>query len=178
MKAARIATAAVLVIAALVPELRRYGAERRLRTLTTAFRVAATAREATQRARLLEAVAAGTAGLDRALPADARPLVLAGSAHLVARQPDAALAAYRRALDAGERAETDLNIARALALLGRTEAAEAALLRALWVNPTLVGALPQHERVLWRRRLHELRRELRAGRLPAPPPAPEWPEAG
>jgi tetratricopeptide (TPR) repeat protein len=171
MRASLVVVAAIVLAAALVPEVRRYHAERELRRLTTAFHVAVT--QAAD-GRLLGSVAGGAAVVDEALAPDARALILAGSAHLVARQAAAALALYRRAFERGERAEIDLNAGRALALLGRTDAADAAVLRAVWVNPTLIDVLPRATRASWRRRVQRLRHELRAGRLAAPPPAPEW----
>ena len=171
MRAALIVVAAIVLAAALVPEVRRYRAERELRRLTTAFHVAVTQGP---EGRLLGSVASGAAAVDEALAPDARALILAGSAHLVARQAAAALALYRRAFERGERAEIDLNAGRALALLGRTDAADAAVLRAVWVNPTLIDVLPRATRASWRRRVQRLRHELRAGRLATPPPAPEW----
>jgi hypothetical protein len=175
VRPALLVAAAIVLVAALVPEARRYRAERELRRLTTAFHVVATrAAGAPEAARLLDGVAGGAVVVDEALAPDARALILAGSAHLVARRAPSALAFYRRAFERGERAEIDLNAGRALALLGRVDAADAAVLRALWVNPTLVDVLPRRDRASWRRRLQHLRRDLRAGRLAAPPSAPDW----
>jgi hypothetical protein len=171
MRSAVVATAALALAAALLPEMRRWRAERELRRLTTAFHVLVARPGAVPEAtRALAAVAAGAAALEPALAADPRAPVLAGSAHLVARRPAAALAAYRRALGHGERAEIDLNVARARAMLGDSAGAEAALLRAVWVNPVLLDALPRRDRARLRRRLRAATSALRAGRLAAPPP--------
>jgi tetratricopeptide (TPR) repeat protein len=175
MRPALLVAAAIVLVTALVPDVRRYRAERELRRLTTAFHLVVTQpTDGAAQGRLLEGVAGAAAVADEALAPDSRALILAGSAHLVARHATAALGFYRRAFERGERAEIDLNAGRALALLGRTDAADAAVLRAAWVNPTLVDVLPRRDRASWRRRLQRLRHDLRAGRLAAPPPAPRW----
>src|SRR6185295_6266723 len=121
-------------------------------------------------------------GLDRALafarraepalPSDPRPRILAGCSRLVAGQPLEALDDYRDAFATGERAEIDVNAGRAHAAAGERPEAQVALLRALWISPSLARALPDP---LGRRILEEVARlenDLRAGLLREPPPMP------
>jgi hypothetical protein len=168
-----LALATIALAAALVPEVRRYAGERQLRRLTSIMRTVLLQPAAVpQAARVLDAVAANALALEGALPGDARPLVLAGSARLVARRGEEALTLYRRAFAAGERAEIDLNLARAHAILGQETPARAALVRALWVSPALRGALPRRDRAGVERELKIALRDLRHGRLATPPPLP------
>jgi hypothetical protein len=174
VKVLPLALATIVLAATLLPEVRRYAGERQLRRLTSIMRAVVLQPAAVpQASRVLDGVAGSGGLLERALPGDPRPLVLAGSARLVARRADEALAIYRRALATGERAETDLNIARAHAMLGQEAKAKAALLRALWVSPALRGALPGRDRGGVERELKVALRDLRHGRLTAPPPLPD-----
>jgi hypothetical protein len=170
--AAALATLVVLLAAA-VPEMRRYGAERRLADATGAIAtVAGAGRVVPQEAPRLAKLAAMAEEAAVAMPADSRGLVAAGTAMLVAGKPGEARARYRAALARGERAEIDLNLARAYALEGRTADAEAALLRAAWLSPALVETLPEHDRARLTTALADLEARLGAGTLPGPPPLP------
>lgn len=176
MKALRVlgAAAAVGALAALVaPEFRRYAAERQVGFATAAFRglldragEAETAGNILGIARLALSSASG-------LPGDPRPWILAGSAYLVTRQPERALENYREAFATGERAEIDMNLGRAYALAGRKTDADAALLRAGWVSPEILASLPEATRDPLLLRIGDLARDLKTGRLAAPPPLPE-----
>ena len=118
------------------------------------------------------AAATGTA-ISADLPYDPRPLILAGSSRLLARRPQEALDYYRRAFATGERAEIDLNVGRAYGMTGDEEKASAAVLRALWISPTLAASLPKGAAAELTKRIRALEADLYAGRLPAPPPAPD-----
>ena len=107
------------------------------------------------------------------LPNDSRPLILAGSARLVERRPAEALALYRRAPAIGERGEIDLNLGHAYELAGNRQAASAAVLRAVWVSPALISALPEQVQTPLKAALAENARRLGSRRLAAPPPLPE-----
>ncbi len=170
-----IAIVAVLMLgAALVPEFSRYAAERRLADATQAIAaVAAGGRVVPEAAPTLDrlgALARATADVN---PSDTRGFVAAGTAALVAGKPAEARSAYRAALARGERAEIDLNLARAYALDGRREEAEAALLRAGWLSPVLLATLPSADQARIDAVLAEWSERLTRGALTAPPPLPE-----
>lgn len=171
-RAVAIAVAALLALA-VVPELSRYAAERRLADVTATLQgIVAGGRvvpEARPRLEALATIASATADAD---PSDTRGLVAAGTAMLVAGDPREAERWYRSALARGERAEIDLNLARALALAGRQQDAEVALRRAVWVSPALIDTLPAAERPRLTSELAGLEARLRRGELDGPPPLP------
>lgn len=174
VKTAVIATLSALALAAMaLPELRRYAAERRLGSANAAFEFllqhpseVENAREVLPRISERAAEAAGD------LPGDSRGWVLAGSCQLVAGNPDRALPFYGRALATGERAEIHLNLGRAEAVLGRTDAAQTAFVRSVWISPALLRAVPPGFADPVRAEMARLETELFAGRLAAPPPLP------
>lgn len=173
MAAARVTRAlalgAVLVVLAW-PELLRYRDEHRLWALMTAFQaLAVEAPHGGPRDRALADVASAADALATSQPADPRPIMLAGAARLLARDAAGALARYRDALARGERAEIDLALARCHLALHDLAAAQAALVRAAWVSPALAHTLPEDARRSLLREVKLLARELRAGRLSAPP---------
>jgi len=167
----------LLVVGALValvaPELPRYAAERRVGYATAAFRGllerAGDPETAADVLRIGQVALSTTADL----PGDPRPWIIVGSAFLVTGQPERALENYREAFATGERVEIDLNLGRAYALAKRPESADAALLRAGWVSPEILATLPAAVKDPLLFRIGELSRELREGRLAAPPPLPE-----
>lgn len=166
--------AGALLLAALWPELARYRGERELRRGTDGLRRALTASRTVEEARpALERAVASAIAAAQDLPGDPRPRVLAGSARLVAGRGRDALDFYRDALATGERAEIDLNIGRAYAVAGQLPEAQATLLRALWISPALAASLPKPVAARLRQEVARLRKELKAGRLTAPPPLPE-----
>ena len=163
----------LLLAWAFSPEIRRYRAERSLRagSRALAFLLAhpseiETPPEALQRIFQLATSAAAD------LPRDPRPRLLAGSARLVAGEPELALDSYREALTAGEKAETELNMGRAYEALGRQEAARAAYLRAVWISPALLPLLLPDAAGPLRTEVERLENDLKAGRQKAPPPIP------
>ncbi len=162
-----------LLIAVLRPETSRYAAERRLRVAGAAFQFLFAQSEGVPDTNAaLDRVAELALSAARPLPGDSRPWVLAGSAHLAAGRGERALELYQSALARGERAEIDMNLGRANALLGREENARGAFLRGGWVSPALLEFLPPEVSQLIRAQITHLEAELAAGRLREPPRAP------
>lgn len=160
----------LLLVAALVPELSRYAAERRLYQASAVLRsVFARPRALPDAGGAVAWVASTASAVAADLPGDWRPLNLAGSAWLLARQPDQALDRYRSALTLGERPEIGLNVGRAYASLGRHDRAAAAFLRAGWISPAVLASLPSASRDALRSELAALEQKLVTGRLGAPP---------
>ncbi|HWZ86631.1 MAG TPA: hypothetical protein VN032_10540 [Thermoanaerobaculia bacterium] len=164
---------AAAAVALAWPEIPRYAAERRVGYATNAFRALLDRAGDPETARNIAAVG-GTALLATAhLPGDPRPWVLAASSCLVTGRPEKALEFYREAFATGERAEIDLNLGRAYAMLRREDSARAAYLRAGWISPEIVASLPPSAKDLALAGVARLAEELRQGRLAAPPPLPE-----
>ena len=172
VRAARTFAAAVLILIVLVPELRRYGAERDLARATGLARGYLASKGAATPRMLDDARAAARASA-AVLPADPRPVLAAGAIELVAKKPQDALAHYRDAMALGERAETDLNAGRALAMLDQRPEALAAFVRAGWLSPYLVMSMPTAAQPLVEQENARLEEKLRAGALTAPPPLPD-----
>jgi tetratricopeptide (TPR) repeat protein len=168
-----IALALVLAVA-LRPEFPRYRSERVLRGLSSVLRQVLTRPdEIPDASAALGRIARFAQSAARGLPGDPRPGILAGSAFLVAGEPTAALESYRTALAEGERAETDLNMARAFEALGEKEKADAAYLRAVWISPALLPLLLPDVAAPLSAEVARLEAQLKAGKLRAPPPLPE-----
>jgi O-antigen ligase len=169
------AVAVVAVLAAAVwPEFSRYVAERKLRLLEGALNIVlARHAEIADPPAALNRIAEMALQASNALPADPRPLLIAGGARLTNGEGDAALAFYRSAIAAGERAETDLNFGRACDALARASEAQAWFVRAGWVSPPLLRVLLPDVAAAARTEIQRLQAELLAGRLAAPPPLPQ-----
>jgi len=156
------------------PEAARYSAERRLSAASAAFdSLLSRPGRAAEVLEALERVTEIAVSATRGLPNDSRAWLLAGSSRLLGREGDRALGYYREAMSCGERAEIDLNMGRALALLDRRDDAEAAILRAAWVSPALLPSLPPDWSEGAAAEIARLEAELRVGRLEEPPPRPE-----
>ncbi len=172
----RVARGLLLTVAlafGLAPEFPRYRAERELRVASDALRlVVSRPADVADPPGALERIGAVANSAASALPYDPRPWILAGSARLVAWQPDRALEHYRKALALGERAETDLNLARAYEALGETQKASGAYMRAGWISPVLLPLLLPDVAAPITAEVARLEAELKAGRLKAPPPLP------
>lgn len=157
------------------PEWRAYRGKRRLREGQDLLVAAAAERDAAAREGILrdaEEVLDDAAG---DLPHDARPPYLLGSIALLRGDFSAALDHYRRSLAIEERPETDLNLSRAHAGAGESEAAAADALRAYWLAPDLVRELPADARPHARWEIQYRWRRFLAGREGLPP---LWPEPG
>lgn len=152
----------------------RYRAERQLAVVTPALRsILVRPGEVADPQGALDRITRLALSAAEGLPGDSRAWIVAGSARLVAGDPERALAFYRNARAEGERAEIDLSIGRAYENLGQTEKANAAMLRAVWISPALFPTiLPDSVRALVPQ-FHRLEADLRAGRLKAAPPLPE-----
>ncbi|MEP7132541.1 MAG: hypothetical protein ABI914_05205 [Acidobacteriota bacterium] len=173
MTIARPVLVAAAVALLLWREPARYHAEREIRAATDALRYILThSTELPDAQGALQRVAEAAAAVRSAVPGDSRPLLLEGSARLVRGEPDRARDIYDRANSEGERAETDLNLARALERLGREEDARAGYVRAAWVSPALLNAMLPDIAEQTRARIVTLEEDLRSGRLKAPPPLP------
>jgi tetratricopeptide (TPR) repeat protein len=154
------------------PEFARYAAERRVGYATTAFRALLDRSSDPETARNIVGVGQLALTTTGSLPDDPRPWVLAGSSFLVTGQPERALEFYREAFATGERAEIDLNVGRAYAMLRRSDSAAAAQLRAGWISPEILESLPPEVKQPLLADIARLSLELRQGRLAAPPPLP------
>jgi tetratricopeptide (TPR) repeat protein len=170
VRVARAVGLALLLAFSFWPEIPRYRAERRLGSASAAFGYLLDRPTEVQGApAILERItdAAVTAAAD--LPGDSRAWVLAGSCQLVNRNADRALDLYREALAVEERAEIHLNVGRAHALSERPDAAEAAFLRAVWISPAMLSAVPKEFVGAVSTELRRMEAELSAGTLAAPP---------
>ena len=170
--AAIVGTALLAALAA--PEIPRYSAERRVGWATAAFQqlLESSQPQGPDTGRQLQAVGQMALSTTTALPGDPRPWMIGASSFLVTGQPQRALDFYRAALGTGERSEIDLNLGRAYAGLNRLDAADAALLRAGWISPEILGSIAQPGRDALLVKIADLDADLRAGRLAAPPPLP------
>ena len=106
------------------------------------------------------------------LPDDPRPWVLAGSSCLLTGQPERALELYREAFATGERAEIDLNLGRAYAMVNRADSAAAAQLRAGWISPEILASLPPAVKDPLLGEIARRSEDLRRGKLSEPPALP------
>jgi tetratricopeptide (TPR) repeat protein len=173
MRILRAAAVLVALAALALPEVLRYAAERRLARANAAFDyVLARPAEVENAIGVLEALTEAAVTTAPVLVGDSRAWVLAGSSQLVARNAERALGCYREALAVGERAEIHLNLGRAAALAGQKGTADAAFLRALWISPALVRAVPPEFVTQALVDVARLEAELKAGRLTTPPPRP------
>lgn len=173
MKALRAAALGIVLAALASPEIVRYAAERRLARANAAFDyVLNRPAEIEDAIGVLEAVTEAAVTTAPVLPGDSRAWVLAGSSQLVARNAERALGCYREALARGERAEIHLNFGRAAALAGRRDVAETAFVRAVWISPALVRAVPAGFAERASAEVARMEAELARGRLTAPPPPP------
>ena len=109
----------------------------------------------------------------RAARTTTRPLLAAAAADLVAKRPQRALEHYRAALALGERAETDLNAGRAFAMLDQRPDAFAAFVRAGWLSPYLIPAMPAAAQPLVEAEVARRAAALQDGTLLTPPPLPD-----
>ena len=152
------------------PEFLRYRAERRLGAANAAFEyILDRPTEVPDTPAILDGITATAVSVAPDLPGDSRAWVLAGSCQLVVRNAERALGFYREALAAGERAEIHLNVGRAHAMLDEPDYAEASFLRAVWISPVLLRAVPREVAPQVEAELRKLEADLKSGRLSAPP---------
>ena len=174
MKSIGAALISLALVAAMVPEFSSYRAERRLHAASALFRsLIAEGNAAAGQTAMLDLVAsigdASRRGSSERLPAvDPRRLSEVGGRP--AGRGASALSAGT--CHRGAR-EIDLNLGRAYELAGNRQAASAAVLRAVWVSPALISALPEQMQTPLKAALAENARRLGSRRLAAPPPLPE-----
>lgn len=170
-----------ILAAALFPEFRRYtppflwdrSADREIQVASGVLRIVITRpQEVADPAGALSRVVEIAHSAERKIPHDPRPRILAGSAKLVSGDPGGALDEYRGAGREGERAEIDLNIARAYEAMGEVERSRAAYVRAAWISPALLPFLLPDLAESIRRDVARLEGDLKAGRLKQPPAMP------
>lgn len=170
MRVVRALVIGVALAALLRPEFLRYRAERRLGAANAAFEyVLDRSTEVPDAPAILERITAAAISAAPDLPGDSRAWVLAGSCQLVLRNAERALGFYREGLAVGERAEIHLNVGRAHAMLDQPDYADAAFLRAVWISPVLLRAVPREFAPRVEAELHRLEADLKSGRLSAPP---------
>lgn len=182
MRALRALAVAGALVAALIPEFRRYSppfvwnrsAEREIAVASGALRIVVSRpQEVSDPAGALSRILEIARSAQQKVPQDPRPRILAGSARLVSGDAAGALEEYRGARSLGERAEIDLNIARAYESMGEFERARAAYVRSAWISPALLPFLLPDVAQSIGRDVARLEGELKAGRLKQPPPMPE-----
>jgi cytochrome c-type biogenesis protein CcmH/NrfG len=168
---------ALAIVALIVPEFQRYGSERALYTFTAATQQATSA-HTPQADRLLREISGDAESL-RTFPGDWRPLQLAGRASLSVHNPRRALTLFGRALRDGERPEIDYDTGLAFLSSNDAPSADAAFLRASWINPAIAEMLARRGLHRYTRLIAALARSLEAGRLTAAelPPAPVPPDS-
>jgi hypothetical protein len=140
-----------------LPELRRYASERELYRLT-----AATQQPVSDR--MLREISIDAESLE-SFPGDWRPAQLAGRASLRVRNPHRALDLFGRVLRDGERPEIDYDLGLAFLSANDSVAADAAFLRASWINPAIAGMLAKRGLARYEKRVAALEQSLQAGRL-------------
>lgn len=172
MRAARAILVVVALGSAVGPEIGRYRAERLLwRMHAAADRI----EEVGVPAGAVESwMTSGAADAARALPGDHRPWMIVGEAEFAFRRFAEAGDAMRRAARTGERADLDFEIGRACILTRDFACGERAIARAAWISPSVLEPLPAAGRAVFDQRMQRWEAELRAGRLAAPPPPPDF----
>jgi O-antigen ligase len=139
----------------------------------TLLREAASAPEdaASQKAELLSAAHARLAQTIALRPRSATALLAFGSAQSLRGERELAYTLYARSVGLEERAESDLNLGRAAAALGRGAEARALFVRSVWIQPRLVEALPPGERDAVAAAVASAEKGLtHGGRVPPAPP--------
>ncbi len=101
---------------------------------------------APERAELLSAADARLARAVTLRPRAATAVLAWGSVQSLKGERERAYALYARSVRLEERAESDLNLGRAAAALGRAEEARALFARCVWIQPRLLDAVPPEER--------------------------------
>jgi len=173
VKALRAAALAAILALALWPEFGRYAAERRVGFATAAFKsLLDRTSDPRVRAELL-ALGEMAAREGSRLPGDPRPWILSGSAYLVNGQPQRAVEYYREAMATGERAEIDLNLGRAYALMSRKGSADTAFVRAGWISPEILASLSPAVAEPVREEISKYAHAIAEGTLTEPPPLPD-----
>ncbi len=172
MKVAFVVMLSLLLTLALVPEFGRYASEHHLYRATAVFQLMLHEKTAENPSTLFEVAASSADAAGKGMPGDSRPLILAGSLRLFARQPTEALAFYQKAFRLGERPEIDLNLGRTYEMLGDHPSASMAIVRAAWVSPAIIMQLPENLKAPVRAAIAQDEKMLRERRLAGPPSLP------
>ncbi len=126
---------------------------------------------ASEKAELLSAANARLAQAIALRPRSATALLAWGSVHALRGERELAYTLYSRSVRLEERAESDLNLGRAARALGRGQEALGLFIRAVWIQPRLVDALPPGERDAVAAAVASAEAGLeRGGRVPPAPP--------
>lgn len=173
-RAARPLGVAVIVSLALLalPEIPRYAAERRTYTVTAQASALFAASAPPPSTALLARIATEAESAARWIPGDTRALTASAAAALVSRDGALALRRYQLAAARSERAEIDLNVGRAYAILDHRPEALAAFVRAVWLAPVLAFELPEAAKPLVAEEIARREALLAGGSPDALPPAP------
>jgi tetratricopeptide (TPR) repeat protein len=162
--------AAILVVAAALPELPRYQAERDLaeagRQIDHVMRGDVKGLDAVNAAQQAEAKSQSAS---RWLPGDARPPLHRAVALMLLARTNEAIAVLESAIRVGERPELTLNLGRARFQRGDRQGANRAYLRAAWAAPAVLKTLPRPMRTALLNDVALLEVELRDGRSTLPP---------
>jgi tetratricopeptide (TPR) repeat protein len=120
-----------------------------------------------------ELLSAADARLGRAVtlrPRAATAVLAWGSVQALKGERERAYALYARSARLEERAESDLNLGRAAAALGRLDEARALFARTVWIQPRLLDALPPEERDAAAAAVNQAEEGLRdGGKVPSLP---------
>ena len=135
--------AVLLLLAALVPDVRRHAGERSLYRATALLGSALTGSvPGTDPRRLAEAARDLAAGASAVLPFDPRPPLVEGAARLALGDAPRAEERFRESVERAEKPEALVNLGRALLLRGRPEDARQVFIRAAWLHPASLATLP------------------------------------
>lgn len=135
--------AALLLLAAFLPDVRRHAGERSL------YRAAALLGSAFSGSipgadphRLAVAARDLAAAASAALPWDPRPPIVEGTARLALGDAPGAEARFRASVDRAEKSEALVNLGRALLVKQQRDAARQVFFRAAWLHPASLATLP------------------------------------
>lgn len=135
--------AALLLLAALVPDVRRHAGERSLYLATALLGSALTGgAPGTDPRRLAEAARDLAAGASAALPFDPRPPLVEGASRLALGDAPRAEECFRESVERAEKPEALVNLGRALLVRGRSGEARQVFVRAAWLHPASLATLP------------------------------------
>ncbi|MEO6324114.1 MAG: hypothetical protein ABIT01_11845 [Thermoanaerobaculia bacterium] len=158
----------LLVLALLLlglAELRRHAAERSLYRAVGLAQLLSSHATGFSPGVVVDRVDALTKDAARGLPGDPRPAMARGEAHLAAGHAAEAQQAYLEALVLVERTDALVGLGRAELLAGRAAPARAAFMRAAWISPSVLPAIPDAERSFVQAEVLRQERLLLAGRL-------------
>ena len=167
-----------LIVALALPEVPRFSGEHAIARASAVVQAASTSSAFPPAPSLLRMATESACAAERWIPGDTRGLVTAGAAALFQGDPAKGLDLYARAFARSERAEIDLDLGRAYAMLDRRPEALAAFVRAVWLSPALESALPEAARPLVAREVARREAALaarEASAIPPPPPLPASP---